>query len=183
MADSHLLNSRLNTLFDINDALCDFMNLVDLVQLQEAYPTFASDHIDHVRRRIFHFTKALGDPKVIRNMMRATRSVFSGSFFLAVFCPELLEHVRDLDLYVARGFVPTWVTHLLSTGFTVVIPAPVDGEQAEPAYTNGIASVTRLVKGNIFIDIIESETSSALTVVLNHHSTPVTRPSPPFDPN
>lgn len=184
MASSRFIDSRLDLHEDAYGLVLDYCNLVDITQLQKAYPGHDTFHISHVLRRISHFTKDAGDPEVIRDLMRATNSVFSGSLFPAVMDPELARFVRDLDLYVPYGFVQTWVRLFRTNGFEIIIPAPVDGEPPERTYTNGIASVTRLMKGNVFIDIVESETSSALTVILNHHSTPVTRPSPPpFDPN
>jgi hypothetical protein len=113
-------------------------------------------------------------PRKLRDIMRRIGAVISGSLVL-----WLIDSRRDswepgdLDFYVPRNTTQTMIDFLLQEGYQVV-PAPEGETHGGPYIRLGhLASVTKLVKGDLKIDLLESLSQSSVVPVTLFHSTAV----------
>jgi hypothetical protein len=114
------------------------------------------------------------NPRKMRDAMRRIGAVISGSSVL-----WLLDSLKDsweagdLDLYVPRNATQAMIDFLLEEGYQVV-PEPEGEPHGGPYIDLGhLASVTKLVKGDIKIDLLESLSQSSVLPVAFFHSTAV----------
>jgi hypothetical protein len=111
---------------------------------------------------------------MMRDAMRRIGAVISGSSVL-----WLVDSLKDsweagdLDLYVPRNATQAMIDFLLQQGYQLV-PEPEGEPHGGPYIDLGhLASVTKLVKGDIKIDLLESLSQSSVLPVTFFHSTAV----------
>jgi hypothetical protein len=112
------------------------------------------------------------NPRKMRNMMRRIGAIISGSSALWLVDSDRASwEPGDLDIYVPRNMAQTMIDFLLQEGYQLAsIP---DGEHPGGPYIDlgHLASVTKLIKGDCRIDLMESLSQSSVLPITLFHNT------------
>jgi hypothetical protein len=125
---------------------------------------------------VFRFMKRyFSNPGKMRNTMRDMGAIISGSSVLWLIDSQSnFWDPGDLDIYVPRGMVQPMVHFLTHEEGYEVVPPPEGEVHGGPYIRLGhLESVTKLVKEDCKIDLMESHSQSSVHPVTTFHSTVV----------
>ncbi|KIJ52200.1 hypothetical protein M422DRAFT_43558 [Sphaerobolus stellatus SS14] len=137
---------------------------------------------DHIEARLAQY---VSDPWALRQVMRRSGTVISGSTTLHLILGKPAWDSKDIDFYTRRGYTHYIASFLLRDGYRCIWPAYRDPASAlhssPPGYRDMIGDqyVHRILKFEkedsdgrvISVDIIESTTASAIAPVTEFHCT------------
>ncbi|KIJ31918.1 hypothetical protein M422DRAFT_53146 [Sphaerobolus stellatus SS14] len=162
-------------------------SLFTLVKIAPLHPNFSTYVKVHMRRR-FEATlgKYLSDPAGFGDVMRTHGAVVSGSSALNIMLGTSSWSSKDLDIYVRKGETVSITTFLLRDGYTCHCPRfreplqllePLVGylSMLEDQHVRRILQFRKQTSNGtvLTIDIIESNTFSAISPITEFHCTAV----------
>lgn len=157
--------------FDVIFRFCSFPDLLQLAGSSYAFRRAVLEHLEHRLRLILaRFVSKVED---FRMRMRSSRSIISGSSVFLFLNPDVAESwpypPRNLDIYTPVSEHVPMVMHLATIEQYTVIEYRV--LNSDYLGRRGIRVITKLSKGDQFIDVVASATESAIFPMFFFHST------------